>query len=161
VRLDRVVEAEHLDARRGQSVRLRVSGRLDLAAHSANLRISIASLGIRVALFTARPSYAQARASSKRLIAALRHNEVSELARMLAVPDTAPPTLAGELAGENVHVTSIRVLGPGRPIWLADGNPGWRQPVIARAANRPTLRVDLILERQHAAWKLIGSAAIR
>jgi hypothetical protein len=57
------------------------------------LRIGIASLGIRVALFTAGPSFAHARASSKRLIAALRHNEISELASMLAVPDTAPPTL--------------------------------------------------------------------
>ena len=161
VRLSRVVEAEHLDTKHDAIVRLRLSGRLDLAAHSANLRIDIASLRIRVALFTAGASYAHARTSSERLVAALRHNEVNELARMLAVPDTAPSTLVGELAGQNVHVTSIRPLGPGQPIWLADGNPGWRQTVIARAANRPTLRVDLIFERQGAAWKLLGSAAIR
>jgi hypothetical protein len=161
VRLNRVVEAAHLDKGRGAIVRLRLNGQLDLAAHSASLRIGIASPGIHVALVTAEPNYTQARASSERLIAALRHNEVNELSRMLAVPDTAPPTLAGELAGENVHVTSIRALGPGQSIWLADGNPGWRQPVIARAANRPTLRVDLIFERQRAAWQLLGSAAIR
>jgi hypothetical protein len=161
VRLDSVVDAEHLDTGRRAIVRLRLNGRLNLTAHSASLRISNASLGIHVALVTAEPNYRQARASSERLIAALRHNEVNELSRMLAVPDTAAPTLSGELAGENVHVTSIRALGPGQPIWLADGNPGWRQPVIARAANRPTLRVDLIFERQHAAWQLLGSAAIR
>ncbi len=161
VRLNRVVEAEHLATGRGAIVRLRLDGQFDLAAHSASLRIGIALLGIHVALVTAEPNYAQARANSKRLIAALRHNEVSELARMLAVPDAAAPTLSGELAGENVHVTSIRALGPGQPIWFADGNPGWRQPVIASAINRPTLHADLILEQQHSTWKLLGSATVR
>jgi len=143
------------------ALKIRLRGALTPATRAARLAITI---GHRHLLFvTATPPLAKARATARKLVGALRANNLAAVVALL------PPQLfagqsaqqvATQLAAAGVHITSIVARGNGRLGWLSNGSPVYLQPVLA-TANTPQGRVSrraiLVFIYEHGVWRLLAT----
>jgi hypothetical protein len=157
ITLNTTVLAEALGSTASRKIRLVLNGTLQPPTHYAHLTIILGRGIIRTSLVTASVNPAAAKKASSRAIALLASNNLKGLAGMLAQPGTNPATIAHELEAQGVHLDRIHQPGRGHTIWLADGNPGWLQPITATIVGHPTMHVNLILEQEDGHWRLLGT----
>jgi hypothetical protein len=118
---------------------------------------------IHTQLDTVVPVSAQARSAVAATVDAMSSDNMSALAGLMDPAGHAGVStsqLASTLAGQHVHVTSLRTTGPGRLVWLTDGQPGWEQPVQGSAATQAgvsLLTQTLLLVDEDNRWLLLGS----
>jgi hypothetical protein len=155
--LNTTVLATPLQSNTSATTPVGLKGTLRPAGHSAHLTIVIKRQRLRTVLITATANPRTARTASNHAIALFAHNDLDGLARMLAQPGTDPGIIARDLASQKVHIGSIKPRGNGHAISLADGNPGWLRPVTATFSAHPPLHVNLVLEQENGAWRLVGT----
>jgi hypothetical protein len=120
----------------GVTRQLLVRGTMTPTARVAHLDLTIQP-DIHTQLDTVVPVSAQARSAVAATVDAMSSDNMSALAGLMDPAGHAGVStsqLASTLAGQHVHVTSLRTTGPGRLVWLTDGQPGWEQPVQGSAA---------------------------
>ncbi len=159
VTLNLLLDATSLSSR-GSSVRLRLHGVLKPGSHYARLTIRSARPRLSVTISSPTPNIGAAKLATSGLMRLLTRGDVSGLVQMLSptlVQGVSRASIASRLRAQRIHVRSIRARGPGRTLWLMDGDPGWVQPVIAVARGRPTLRASLVFEQLNGRWRLLGS----
>ena len=141
---------------------LLVRGTMTPTAHVVHLDLTIQP-DIHTQFDTVVPVSAQARSAVAATVDAMSSDNMSALAGLMDPAGHAGVStsqLASTLAGQHVHVTSLRTTGPGRLVWLTDGQPGWEQPVQGSAATRAgvsLLTPTLLLVDEDNRWLLLGS----
>jgi hypothetical protein len=159
IHLHAVVLAVHGAA----AVRIVLRGMLRPSRHSARLAIKVGHHRA-FSFVTAAPSVREARRTARRLLDALKRDNLRTLVALLPreLLAGAPPSAVAEaLAAEHIRITSIRPTRSGRPAWLANGSPIFEQSVVAKAQTpqgRRTAHATLLFIYEAGAWRLLSSS---
>jgi hypothetical protein len=162
IRLNRLVNATRIGGNPARTLRLRLRGLLKPGSHYAKLIVQATRPRLHIAIISPTPNVAAAKKTSGHLLTLISKGNLLGLARMLSpslLQGVSPAQVAAQMRAQAIHIKRITPRGRGHTIWLADGNPGWIQPVTAVARGRPTLRVSLVLEQNDGTWWLLATTS--